>query len=493
MNYRSTGVFRSGLAALVTTAMVGVCMAVYADNVERIQPYTENPTYWQYKGKPVLLLGGTNQDNLFNHPNIGPDGLEAHLDLLVSVGGNYVRNTMSSRDRIDPDSDFYNDNNLYPFYRDEDTGLFDLDRWDDIYWKQFSDYLDMTAARDIIVQIEIWDRWDYGTVWGGAYKAEAWSGHPFNPKNNVNYTSDNTNLHEENWEGYPIFRTIPELDDVPRVLAYQEAIVEKLLSISLKHNHILYCISNESTASEEWSRYWARFVREKANEAGIEIEVTEMWNAHDLTDPMHRRTFDHPERYSFVDTSQNNLRDGQTHWDNMQAARRMVADPPRPMNNNKIYGGTALGGGMIEGTNKFWRNIIGGVASSRFHRPGPQYGFFSLGLNELAQTQIRSARMFFEVFDVFRATPDADSRLLLGRESNEAFLSFTPGKQYALYFPNGGAVSLDLSDAPGEFTLRWLDINESQWGKEGSMQGGAPVEITSPGEGQWMVVLLASH
>jgi len=47
--------------------------------------------------------------------------------------------------------------------------------------------------------------------------------------------------------------------------------------------------------------------------------------------------------------------------------------------------------------------------------------------------------------------------------------------------------------SPGEFTLRWLDINESQWGKESSMQGGAPVEITSPGEGQWMVVLLASH
>ena len=25
----------------------------------RIQPYSENPFYWQYKGEPVLLLGGT--------------------------------------------------------------------------------------------------------------------------------------------------------------------------------------------------------------------------------------------------------------------------------------------------------------------------------------------------------------------------------------------------------------------------------------------------
>ncbi len=42
-----------------------------------------------------------------------------------------------------------------------------------------------------------------------------------------------------------------------------------------------------------------------------------------------------------------------------QILHRMVADPPRPMNNNKIYGGSALGGGITEGANKFWRNIIG--------------------------------------------------------------------------------------------------------------------------------------
>jgi hypothetical protein len=73
----------------------------------------------------------------------------------------------------------------------------------------------------------------------------------------VNYTSAETGLSEENWQGYPIFRTIPALDDVPRVLAYQEAFVEKLLSISFAYGHVLYCISNESTSSEEWSRHWA--------------------------------------------------------------------------------------------------------------------------------------------------------------------------------------------------------------------------------------------
>jgi len=30
---------------------------------DRIRPYEKNPRYWQYKGQPVLLLGGSKEDN----------------------------------------------------------------------------------------------------------------------------------------------------------------------------------------------------------------------------------------------------------------------------------------------------------------------------------------------------------------------------------------------------------------------------------------------
>lgn len=221
MNQSRIRLTRIGFITGLVFTFVG--LTAYADNSDRIQPWADNPTYWQYKGEPVLLLGGTDQDNLFNHPNLGFDGLEVQLDLLVSVGGNYVRNTMSSRDRADESSIFFNDDNLYPFYLDEESGLYDLDRFNDEYWKRFSDFLNMTAQRDIIVQIEIWDRWDYGPERMPNYLGYGWSQHPFNPKNNVNYSSEQTGLDEERWEEYPIFRTIPGLDDVPVVLAYQEA------------------------------------------------------------------------------------------------------------------------------------------------------------------------------------------------------------------------------------------------------------------------------
>ena len=58
---------------------------------QHIQVSAQYPTYFEYKGEPVLLLGGTVDDNLFQM-----DGLEEHLDLLVASGGNYVRNTKCS-------------------------------------------------------------------------------------------------------------------------------------------------------------------------------------------------------------------------------------------------------------------------------------------------------------------------------------------------------------------------------------------------------------
>ncbi|MCK4629645.1 MAG: hypothetical protein KAT56_11625, partial [Sedimentisphaerales bacterium] len=39
-------------------------------NKGRIRPYSENPRYWQYKGRPVLLLGGSKDDNLFQIPDL---------------------------------------------------------------------------------------------------------------------------------------------------------------------------------------------------------------------------------------------------------------------------------------------------------------------------------------------------------------------------------------------------------------------------------------
>ena len=382
----------TGMALLATQLLIGhdnaavAARALEDGNPDRIRPWEENPYFWQYKGEPVLLIGASDQDNLFNHPDIGPDGLENHLDVLAASGGNYVRNTMNSG----------NEGNLWPHARDEASGLYDLDRFGEGYWNRFADLLRMAHERDIIIQIEVFDRFNFAR--------SSWERNPFNPKNNINYTAGEIGLpetvdshpgHREN----PFFRSPPSLEDNRPLLAWQEAFVEKLLSISLEYGNVLYCISNETNDSEEWSRYWAEFIRAKAAQKGVGVEVTEMWDPWDLSHPMHGRTIDHPELYSFIDISQNNHQTGQSHWDNAQRQRQRIAGAPRPINNVKMYGGTIHGGGYEEGLRKLWRNVLGGMASARYHRPGewtPDGPLYGAGLSEEAQAHLRGVRLIMD-------------------------------------------------------------------------------------------------
>jgi hypothetical protein len=448
----------------------------YYENVTadpaRIQPYKENPRYWQYKEEPVLLIGGSDQDNLFNHPDIWPFGFESHLDLLIYSGGNYVRNTMSSRDF----------GNEWPFAKNSE-GYYDLNTWNERYWNLFREFLDMTYERDIIVQIEIWDRFDFAR--------EPWSLNPFNPGNNINYNQDESTLPEmisthPGQRENPFFRTTSEQEDNPLVLQYQQAFVDKMISISFDYPNVLYCISNETNESENWSDYWAYYILDKAHQEDVLIFVTEMLDAWDLSDPEHDATFNKPDMYRFVDISQNNHQHGQIHWDNAQKVRvERLSDGLRPVNSVKIYSGLHHGGGLEEGSNKLWRNMFGGFASSRFHRSGP-FKLYGIGLSSDAQTQIRSFIMLSEEISFFNGEPDND--MLSDRQENEAYAYSVSDGSHAVYFPDGGEVMIKLSESSG-YTIMWLDILNSRWLDKTDFETSADSLLAAPGNGPWAVVI----
>lgn len=428
----------------------------------RIRIYKDNPRYWQYKGNRVLLLGGSVEDNLFQIPNI-----KEHLDLLESVGGNYVRCTMSCRDK----------GNVWPFKKVDN--FYDLEQWNDEFWRRFSNFLELTAERDIIVQIEVWATFDY-------YR-DCWAENPFNPKNNSTYTDEKTGLPEV-VDSHPtrtennFFWSIPKENNQEIVLKYQRRFVDKMLSYSLKYGHVLYCMDNETSVTPAWGEYWATYIKEKAKKAGTAVETTEMWDAWDLSHAQHKATFNHPETYSFVDISQNNHQKGETHWNNAQKIRAKLS-PVRPINNIKIYGSDkGQFGGTQDGLERFWRNIFGGMASSRFHRPNS-----GQGLNKKAQAHIKSMRMLTDSMDIFTCEPHND--LLSNRKENGAYATAIPGKEYAVYFPNGDAVDIDLSAVEGSLKARWLDIAESIWAKDETVKGGGKVALSPPGKGHWAVLI----
>jgi hypothetical protein len=480
--YLKTTIFGS-FAFVILTGIS--CKTVTTDEViDPIRIYSENPFYWEYKGEPVLLLGGTKEDNLFNHP----EGLAEHLDKLKDTGGNYIRNTMSSR----------NPGNPWP-HKKLANGLYDLNQWDDEYWGRLEVLLRLCLERDIIVQIEIWDIWDYFMTeapLGYGPENVGWESCPYNPILNINYTAEESGLAVDidYYSGsrpseHVFFHTVPELMDIPVIREHQEAFVDRLLSISLEYPNVLYCMNNEIGEPAEWGEYWAGFVRNRAKDARKEVYLADMRRTTNFESEQQVKLLHDRTHYDFFEISQNNGNNDQRHYDMIMSIRDQVVDQPKPLNNVKIYGGTVgrWTTSVEEGTRRFWRNIFGGCASSRFHRDGPSPLFFGAGLNELAQTHIRSMRMFSDEMDIFNCIPS--NHLLGNRVPNEAYCLAEEGKQYALYFPDGGEVMLNLSAVDGELELRWMSIGQSSWLKTETRQGHEQVRISTPGRGQWAVLI----
>jgi hypothetical protein len=441
-----------------------------------LAPWSENPWYWSYRGKPTLLLGGSDDDNLFQWLE---QDLIPQLDRMAAAGGNIIRNTMSDR----KDKDF----EIYPF-RQLDNGLYDLSQWNDEYWQRFDRMLRETAKRDILVQIEVWDRFDYTDH----RDATHWQIHPYNPKNNVNYTYDESGF-AERYPDHPgqnkqaFFFTTPEQRNNLVVLPYQQQFVEKMLEYTLAYDHVLYCMDNETSGEEAWSRYWAHFIRDHAEKAGKTIMLTEMWDDWDLRAERHRRTFDHPDLYSFVDVSQNNHNSGQKHWDLFLHVREYLSTEPRPMNTIKTYGasGNKFGHTDQDGIERFWRHLLAGAAAMRFHRPDA-----GLGLNDQAVACIQAARKLESKIPLWSVEPALER--LIDRQPNASYLAADPGRAYALYLPAGGEVTVDLFDAPSPLVVSWIDIQTGEWGPEQRVEGGGRRKLKAPGSGNWAAAILAA-
>lgn len=454
-----------GLLALGASA--GTSAAV--EDAAAIRPWPANPFYWEYRGQPVLLAGGTDDDNLFQWPK---EKLIPQLDLLAACGGNYVRNTMSDRQ----DQGF----ELYPFARLAD-GKYDLNRWNDAYWDRFETFLTETEKRGIIVQIEVWDRFDYSTG--------NWPPHPYHPKNNINYTAEESGLAADypdhaGRNRQPFFFTVPTLRNNETVLKYQRRFVDKLLEHTLPHANVLYCMDNETSGDPKWSAWWAGHIKARAKKAGRTVFVTEMWDNWDLKSEEHRRTFDHPELYDFVDVSQNNHQKGQVHWDNFQWVRRHLAGNPRPINTVKTYGadGNKFGHTDQDGLERVWRHVLGGAASVRFHRPDS-----GLGLLPKAQAALRSIRQLEQLVKIWDLQPRENG--LSNREPNEAYLAEASGKALVVCFTNGGAVGLELKDRPGPWLLRWLDTSQARLSEPKPVKQDNTVQLNPPGKGIWLAIL----
>ena len=431
----------STISILQSMPLTGQNTSTSDDDCAGIKPYSQNQWYWQYQGKPIILMGGSDDDNLYQWTG---KKLIDHLDLMASVGGNYLRNTMSDRDK----------GNCFAFKKISDD-KYDLNQWNDEFWNRLTFFLDETSKRGIIVQLTLWDQYDI-------LSSNRWKVHPWNPDNNINMDSGT-------WKNKSDFYSSVERN-AKNEIKYQEGYVNKLLSISLSYDNVLYNINNESSESDDWDIYWAQTIRNAAIKVGKKVYITNMQMS--PSDAI-RHVLTHRELFDFVDISQNNQDymggKGQSHWDNLMFLREKIVSTPMPMNNVKVYGSVDgrnyAAGSESEALDRFWRNIFGGCASSRFHRPAMPSAW-GAGLNERVQINLKAMRMLLEEVDIMSCIPHNDllSPQVQVASTMEAYTAANIGHQYAIYFPSGRyTINLDPWVYVDKLKLRWLDINNLKW------------------------------
>ncbi len=429
----------------------------------KIAPSETHLNYWTLNGELSVLLGGSKDDNLFQI-----DNLEAHLDEMVAVGANYVRCTMSSRDP----------GNVWAFAQRED-GLYNLRELNPEYWRRFAIFLEETAKRDIIVQIEVWATFDF-------YRQE-WDKNPYNPKNNIQYDSRRSKLPEvvdshPTYTENPFFRSVPSQLAIPSVLEHQQRFVDAMLHYSLQYDHVLYCMDNETSVTSDWAKFWSNYIRKKASEIDKEVYITEMWDPWELSHPFHAETFDNPQYFDFVDISQNNHIVGERHWTNglEQFERLRKMGKLRPITNIKVYG---KDGGRHKKTHNaiesYVKNVLMGCGSTRFHRPPS-----GQGLNDTAKNVILSLRQALERVNLFDMAPA--NHLLMDRAENEAFCSAKAGEHYLIFFPAGGEVKIEL---PNEREIAWVRVESNRWIDSKVVKAGSATINTPDNESHWLAVI----
>jgi len=219
------------------------------------------------------------------------------------------------------------------------------------FWRRLETFIEEANNRNIIIQIEVWDRFDLiDGSWG------SWPVSPWNPKNNVNYTTASSGLAEtySSLSNHPFFQGVPgrpKYDNAsePRkqkydlVRSYQYKFIDKLLSITLSYNNVLYCMNNETDENPAWGQYWMDFIERIANARGKSVLTTDMFNDVYKVENSRGLTYQLSNRgkYDYVDVSQINSRYAdEAHWDKAKwvADAAKGVDPPYLLHMTKVYG-----------------------------------------------------------------------------------------------------------------------------------------------------------
>jgi hypothetical protein len=215
-----------------------------------------NPRYFADRtGRAVLLTGAHTwsnfEDNGFGDPPPTFD-YDAYLDFLVANNLDFFRLWRWESARWAP---WVNTDDYFfaPMpYRRTGPGLaldgkprFNLDSLDPAYFERMRSRVARAGQRGVYVSVMLFNAWSIDNTHSKLNRGNSWHGHPFNAANNVNGVDGDPDRTDQGDATHEL--------RIPRVTAYQDAYVRRVVDAVNDLDNVMYEVSNESyPPSREW-------------------------------------------------------------------------------------------------------------------------------------------------------------------------------------------------------------------------------------------------
>jgi hypothetical protein len=410
--------------------------------------HPDNGHYFVFRGKPtVLISSGEHYGAVLN---LDFD-YKKYLDTL---GGDGMNNTRTfSGAYVEPQGAFNIARNtlapgegrfICPWARSNEPGYagggtkFDLNRWDEAYFRRLRDFLEYASQRGVVVEMNLFCP---------MYEDKQWNLSPMNPNNNVQRIG-------------PTDRTqVYTLDKHAGLLEVQDRMVRRIVGELKEFDNLYYEICNEpyfGGVTLAWQHHIADVITDTEKELPQSHLISQnVANGSATIDKPHPQVSIFNFHYAAPpDAVAANYQLNKVIGDN-ETGFRGTGDAVYRMEG---WDFVIAGGGLF---NNLDYSFVAGQEDGTFEYPASQPG----GGSPALRRQLKVLSDFIHAFDFVRMQPD--NSVVQGGlpEGVSARALVEPGQAYAIYIrPKPGAKEwkpvgeLVVKLPPGRFQVQWIDV-----------------------------------
>lgn len=346
---------------------------------------------------------------------------------------------------------------------------FDFRQWDDDYFARLRSRVQAAGQRGIYVSIMLFEGWSQRT------QPSAWSGHPMNAANNINGIDG-----DPNGDGRGLEVEMLQVDAITEI---QKAHIRKVIDAVNDLDNVLYEIANESLYTPEILQW--------------QVQMIHYLNEYQATKPQqHPVGMTNLVAYGEKSKIESNdaLLASPANWVSPGSTIFNVNDPLSsnpPMttgtkivilDNDHLWNNPCLpkNGPHRADHAWVWKSFLRGyhpIYMDPLDLSQPdrvlEYAKASAPAIALARPAMGHTRAYAERMNLAAMTPRDDL-------ASTKYCLADPGREYLVYLPNGGEVTLDLADAAGPLAVEWFNPRTGEKRSGEKTAGNAQRSFRSP-------------